>query len=294
MDYQKIVYFLKAAEKLNFHHAAEELYISPQALTRQIALLEDDLGLKLFKRSTRKVSLTEHGVKLQQLFTPVQQQFELAEKQMKSYKSRQDKKLRIGFFQALPKDDLVVPLANFLSVLDPSVNITMVAGELDDAKDWLQQEKIDLAISNVHQFEQWPDTTFITLKQVPAQIIVSLFHPWVLKDQITARDMSESSMLFLERRHDLEQYSFYRQINCQERHFAPNFDSMLANLEIGTEYAVIPKAFENMQRAKFKYFDLPEEMRFNFSVACIYRNDSKFSKLFRELDKRKDEIGISF
>ena len=39
-DFQKIQYFIKVASTLNFTKAAQELYISPQALNKQIARLE--------------------------------------------------------------------------------------------------------------------------------------------------------------------------------------------------------------------------------------------------------------
>lgn len=54
--------FLSVANHLNFARASEELNISQPAVTHQIQTLESDLGVKLFKRSTRSVSLTEEGI----------------------------------------------------------------------------------------------------------------------------------------------------------------------------------------------------------------------------------------
>lgn len=53
--------FLSVAEFLNFAKAAEQMNISQPAITRQIQSLENELGGKLFQRSTRVVRLTENG-----------------------------------------------------------------------------------------------------------------------------------------------------------------------------------------------------------------------------------------
>lgn len=56
--------FEAAARHLSFSAASEELNVTQAAVSRQIRALEDDLGVKLFKRMTRAVDLTEEGVLL--------------------------------------------------------------------------------------------------------------------------------------------------------------------------------------------------------------------------------------
>src|SRR6185312_246745 len=56
--------FQIAARNLNFRRAALEMRISASALSRQIALLEQNLGEDLFLRNTRTVSLTLSGKRL--------------------------------------------------------------------------------------------------------------------------------------------------------------------------------------------------------------------------------------
>ncbi len=53
--------FEAASRHMSFQKAAEELHVTPAALSYQIRQLEDHLGLKLFRRLNRAVELTEHG-----------------------------------------------------------------------------------------------------------------------------------------------------------------------------------------------------------------------------------------
>lgn len=56
--------FLRAADAGSFNKAAEESYITPTAVIKQINLLEDSFGVKLFERSHRGLTLTKAGTSL--------------------------------------------------------------------------------------------------------------------------------------------------------------------------------------------------------------------------------------
>ena len=57
--------FDAAARHLSFTRAGAERFVTQSAISRQIRALEDDLGVALFRRRHRGLSLTEHGLKLQ-------------------------------------------------------------------------------------------------------------------------------------------------------------------------------------------------------------------------------------
>ena len=63
--------FEAAARTLSFTKAAEELFITQSAVSRQIKALEDNLGLKLFERRPRSLTLTENGQALYRIATDV-------------------------------------------------------------------------------------------------------------------------------------------------------------------------------------------------------------------------------
>lgn len=65
LGFRHLRYFLAVAEDLHFRKAAERLYISQPGLSRQIKEMEAGIGIQLFERTNRKVSLTKAGVYLQ-------------------------------------------------------------------------------------------------------------------------------------------------------------------------------------------------------------------------------------
>lgn len=61
METRRLRYFLIAAEEENLRRAAERLHIVQPALSKQIALLEEELGCALFARSKQRITLTAAG-----------------------------------------------------------------------------------------------------------------------------------------------------------------------------------------------------------------------------------------
>ena len=61
MEFYQLTYFLAAAQTQNFRKAAELCIVAQSALSRQIAALEEELEVELFKRNKKRVTLTPAG-----------------------------------------------------------------------------------------------------------------------------------------------------------------------------------------------------------------------------------------
>ena len=77
MDIRILSYFLEVAKSGNISRAAENLHMSQPPLSRSMQLLEEELGVTLFVRGKRKITLTQEG---QLLRKRAQQMIALADK----------------------------------------------------------------------------------------------------------------------------------------------------------------------------------------------------------------------
>lgn len=68
MTQSQITYFLTVADTLSFSKAAAALFVSQPAVSKQVSLLEEELGLTLFDRTRQGVFLTEAGRLFSELF----------------------------------------------------------------------------------------------------------------------------------------------------------------------------------------------------------------------------------
>ena len=71
MTLQQLTYFCVVARLLNFRKASEELLISQSTISISISNLETELGVPLFKREKRSISLTKYGRLYYEQITPL-------------------------------------------------------------------------------------------------------------------------------------------------------------------------------------------------------------------------------
>ncbi len=88
--------FTVVAHELNFARAATRLQITPTAMSKTIRLLETQLGLRLFNRTTRSVALTDAGQELLATLAPALDRIRASVEQVRASSSRPAGTLRIN------------------------------------------------------------------------------------------------------------------------------------------------------------------------------------------------------
>lgn len=137
--------FMTVASTGNISRAARELYISQPAISKSIRKLEEHLGVPLFERSSRGVTLTEPG---RLLYQHVQTAFETlseGEEQIKRAGSLGIGHLRLGVSTTLCKYILLPYLKGFIAA-NPHITISITCQSTNQTLELLEAGRIDVGL----------------------------------------------------------------------------------------------------------------------------------------------------
>ena len=145
MDIRELQYFLEIAREQNITRAAEKLHISQPPLSRQMQALEEELGVQLFIRGKRKITLTTEGAFLKER---AEQLVELSQKTKRQIQELGDivgGMLYIGSVESLATGMMPKWIEAFHKQF-PKVCFHWSSGNSDDVLERLEKGIIDVAI----------------------------------------------------------------------------------------------------------------------------------------------------
>ncbi len=154
--FEELRVFVAVTETGAFARAAAGLNSSPPAVTRRIAALEDRLGVQLFNRTTRRVSLTEPGFRLFETARRILADLDAAESEAAGQATIPTGHLTITASVTFGRM-VLTPIVTAFQKAYPQVTVTV---RLLDRVVNLVEEGIDLAV----RIGQLPDSTLIARK----------------------------------------------------------------------------------------------------------------------------------
>jgi DNA-binding transcriptional LysR family regulator len=134
--------FVRVAEAQGFTAAARQLGVSKSVVSKYIGELEDRLGVRLFHRTTRSLSLTEHGAGYYERCTHILAEIEEAEATIGSSDDEPRGTVRVLLPTRLALDRVVPALPNLLKRW-PRLGVDLV---LDDYADLASETASDVAV----------------------------------------------------------------------------------------------------------------------------------------------------
>ncbi len=141
-DFNQLRAFVAVAGSLNFSRAAEKLGVSSSALSQTVRGLEERVGVSLFNRTTRSVSLTEAGARLFERVQPAVEELAEALGETRQSSTHPAGIVRVHCFRAAA-DLYLTPILRDFSDAYPQVVLDIT---LDDAVVDMVAEGYDLAV----------------------------------------------------------------------------------------------------------------------------------------------------
>ena len=174
MTTQQLRFFLEVAECLNFTEAAKRLFVAQSTLSKQIALLEDELGVQLFSRGGRTVSLTPAGTLLRGEFRKITAKLSDAITRAQHLDRGLEGSLSIGVLDLFDPALFLTPLLNLFRARYPKVELNVCRCGFSKLRDGLEREYIDVIFSKGFDLISVPNLNLVNVyRNTPALLLPS-------------------------------------------------------------------------------------------------------------------------
>ncbi|MBF8674974.1 LysR family transcriptional regulator [Pseudomonas fulva] len=261
IELRHLQYFRTLAETLHFGRAAERLHISQPPLSRQIALLEEALGVKLFDRSRRRVELTEAGQRFYLDTGTVFAAFEQAKRNALAAARGAAGALSVGFMMSTAYS-ITPAITRRYAALFPQVNLKLTETlPLDLAQDITSGNK-DVAI--MYRPQDCTGLETVTLYREEMTLVLPPGHRLAEQAVVEPRELAGETFIIVPRRiapalHDM--ICNY----CLQHGVTPNIgleinmQQTIVNLVgEGLGVAMVPRSMRNMRLASTSFRPLRE------------------------------------
>lgn len=221
MTIRKLQYFVAVAHYLNFSVAAEKMYISQPTLSRQIAELEDDLGLKLFVRTKRATKLTVQGDALLTQANAVLQQYDILMNTAKQLGQGLSGGLRVGFTSSgISQMDMISRIVRTFSEEFPNIDISLEQGGIRDLLRGLEDGRLDLLWGIESCFSSNGHVILEPIMQNTLKLAVSVNHPLAQRQTVRLDALTDETVYSVEQGSALLVQDYIHQIWTRHK-FSP-------------------------------------------------------------------------
>jgi len=281
METHQLRYFLAVARTRNFSRAAEQCRVAQPSLSQQIRKLEDELGERLFERSTREVSLTPAGDLFREHATRVMEEMEQARERVREVSGLMRGRVVLGALPTVAPYFLPARLRAFTK-RHPGIEVVVHEDTTGQLVEGVLAKEVDVALLSLPveraglEAEEFFDE--------PLMVALPRRHPLATKARLTLDDLENEAFILMKEGHCLAGQALQF---CRLNGFAPRVSFRSAQIETvlsfvanGWGVSIVPQMSAARGVPGLVFRPLPGVTR---SIGVVFRSSRPLSGAARAL-----------
>jgi DNA-binding transcriptional LysR family regulator len=279
----QIDYFLAVADKLSFTEAANTLYTSQSSVSKQIALLEKQIGVDLFYRTKRSVRLSAAGEVLYEGLNGISEKIDSAIEDAVVASTGERNTLNIGVFSGIDTGFFLPGFLHKFRSEHSNINLGFERRHFQQLREKLINGHFDLIVTFDFDIpEKVKEAAALKVKPIKpinTCILVSSNDPLSSKEEITLEDFKNAKFVIISREESpggnasvLNFFERYGLSPCMMEEL-PNYDSLLLAVQAGEGVTVIDYDERRNMQPGIKAIRLEDD--FNEVIIAWRKDDAK-------------------
>jgi len=287
-------YFAEVVRSGSLRAASERLFVAPSAISRQMSLLEDEVGAPLLERSRGRtgIKLTAAGESLMRYVVHADRDFERVRAEIESLKGLRKGHIRFGIPETFASDCIPGFLSRFNRKY-PGISYEIECAGSPKLVEMVGQDALDLAVA----FN--PPTVLhvrhVYQRQLPTRVLVSDDHPLAAKPHVRLSDCAEYGIAYPDARIGAKVYDeMFAKAGIKPRKtlVSSSYDLLRAVARQGLALAIVnARIGEPLQGPGYRYIPIKDpHVKPQQLTLCVFdgRNPSPITAIF--IEQLKEEF----
>lgn len=292
MNLTRIQYFVEVARRENFSQAAKALYVSQPNLSKQISLMEQELGFALFRRVGKTVRLTHAGEYLYEKFKDLPDYTAQAIAHAHALSRGEMGSLSVGILEG---QDVNLAMSHALAELRrkfPDAEVELERNSFHNLRSGLESCRFDVIITLGFEVEGKKEWAWESLRTQRGAIAINRCNPLADKPDLTLADLKDEDFVAISK---AESPAGYDQllIQCENSGFCPNIvreanslESLLLCVETGLGVVLIDRNTRLEHSGAVRMVNIPDSRRSD--VVAVWQADDRNPMIPRLIEVLKE------
>ena len=283
MQIRQLEYFIAVSEHLNFTKTAKQFYISQTAVTLQIKALEEELGVKLFDRTNRKVALTPAGRTFLEDARAIIKRTNDAVDRARQADTVFTGNLSFGFVKGFEKSALSDLLSDF-HVQYPNIALSLTRENVSELYDGVLNHDLDIVINIQYSEEGLEDMERMIVSQYPLLAVMPASHSLAHRSSIVRSELKDYPLVDIKKndsRYGETTTIFKAFANAgflpDVHYISDDIETSILAVAAGIGYALLPSYITDHLTMREKVIAVPiegEEKQMTVIAAWLKSNDN--------------------